>query len=437
MKRKKKIIKKATKKSTSRKFSDNLSILSRAEVVITSDLKQAVALEHIPGQTPKVLIKSNSDKIANLILRASQLQIPIVESKMLTSEIFSKLKETKPIPPEFYALTAQCLALVYKTKPSPQLIRYVKVISKVPEKRESAFTLVADVLPLVEITPLKLEFGTALAKEKNFFSKPLNHLRQKIALELGLVLPEIKITKNPHLKPWEYLIKLKEINYLQSEIQPGPTGKDNLLNIISKLKQTIYNSAAELLDYTQTQLLLENLEKSKPQLVKELFPKHFSITALRVILRNLLKEQISIRNLGTILETILENLSLSSDPDILTEYIRIAFKTYLCQKYQDQEGFLNVILLDPLTERKVLKALKEKGKMHFLDLKPEEALEILKSIGEQLKNMESMGISVVLLCSPTLRRFIHRLIEHTFPQLPVLAYSEIAPLCNVRTTGTI
>lgn len=428
---------KTAKKTTTQKPASDLSLLSRAEILITSDLKQAVALEHTPGETPKVLIKSNSNKTANLILKSSELQIPIVESKMLTSEIFYKLKEGEVIPPEFYKISAECLALVYKTKISPQLIRYVRVISETSGKKTPLDSLAADIVPMIEIIPLKLEFGKILYEKKKFFSEPLNHLRQKIALELGLVTPEIKITKNPHLKEWEYVIKIKEIIYLKSEIQPGPTGEENLLNIINKLKQIIYNSAYELLDYNQTQLLLENLKKSKPKLVEELFPKHFSVTAFRMILRTLLKEQISIRDLGAILETILENLSLSSDPDILTEYIRIAFKAYICQKYQDQEGFLNVILLDPLTERQILKSLKVRGRMQFLDIKPEEALELLKSIGEQLKNMENMGIPIILLCSPTLRRFIRRLTEYTFPQLAVLAYSEIAPLCNVRTAGTV
>jgi len=412
--------------------------LEGAEILLIKGMEMAFALEYSPGQTPRLLAKGKRKEAERLIMKAQDKGIPVIENTALEDDVFSKLNIGDEIPEFFYRPVAHALALLYKTRPSPHFIRYVRFISrKKSPLKVVAENAVQEMAKFLEVKAVSVEVGSSLIEKENFIRESLSTLRQRITCDLGLVIPAIEVSLNPHLKPNGYVLKLKEVNSGEGEIETAIESAESILPLTNKLKQLIYSRAHELLGYCETEALLDNYSRVNPKLVKELFPAHFSIPALRLILRNLLKEQIPIRDMGSILDSILENLDKTSDPDLLTEYVRAAFSHYLCQKYKRDEGYINVLLLSPAVEEMILNSLKETAGVRWIALSPEDGLKILTAVGDQVEKVAVLGYYPIILANPSLRRFLRRLVENTFPHLAVLSYSEITPLTDIRSVGMI
>jgi flagellar biosynthesis protein FlhA len=230
---------------------------------------------------------------------------------------------------------------------------------------------------------------------------------------------------------------MREVPVYHGEIESSLESKDYAFQVVNRLRILINREAWQLLGYAEVEALLERMKKYNSGLYKELFPGYLSISSLRFILRNLLKEGISIRDLSKIMEVVKDNLHLTRDPDLITELVRTAFAPYLCHKYRSKEGFLEVLLLDPDLERVVINSIKESSQVRWLDLNAEDGLRLLTSLGEELKKAHGLGLFPVLLCSPGLRRFLKRLLDNAFPELPVLSYNEIIPFTEVRSVGMV
>lgn len=412
--------------------------LGQAEIIITGSLEFALALKYTSGQIPQVIVSAKNDAFAEIVWHAQELGIPIVENIFLNKETFEEFKEGHDIPNKFYEPVAQSLALIYKGPAKPKPVKYIKILTKLPlEAKKEINTLYKKHEDCFKIYPVEVRLGKSLYQKKELYEESFKNLRQKIILDLGIILPEFKISEGSNTDEWEFTIYLKEIPYLTELVEAVPGRQENLLKVTHKLKQTIYQNAADLLGYSEVEAYLKSVEKENKTLIKELFPEHFSITSLKSILKGLLREQISIRNLGTILEVIKENLALTSDVDTLTEYIRSAFKKYLYNKYKDENDTLNVILLDHKVEKLIASSLKVHGKNIVINLSPEEGLKILTQAGSEIKKAQNLNIKPVILSSPNLRRFVRRITEHTFYDVPVMAYSEISPQTKVNSTGTI
>lgn len=409
--------------------------LSKADIVITSPQNLAVALEHSGADAPVVLKKCSKGDFETFVHEADTLDIPIVEHASFDKTVFAGLREGKPIGKDFYLPAAQSLAFIYKSKTSPRQIRYVRVLPQTLKASKNIEKITRDMLHALSVHLIRIEAGKEIFLRKNILEESFLNLRQKVALDLGLVLPVFKLDENIHLEDWSYNIYIKEMLFASGQIEKGVSGEENILAIKNKLGQIIYTHAHQLLGYMDVVNLVSNLKETKENLVNALIPQYLSISTLRLILKSLLKEQVTIRNLETILEVILENLSATANPAILTEYIRIENKAYIAEKLKDKDGSIHVLTLDPGLEKFIFDRVDEKN--NSLLVNANEALDILRTVEEKLKAMESLGIKTAVLTSPYLRRFVRMLTENSYPNLAIISYAEIMPASDVKTMAVL
>jgi flagellar biosynthesis component FlhA len=409
-----------------------------AELVIVNDMDFAIVLRYAPGETPKVLLKGRKEKAKDIIWSAQELEIPIVEMTLIDEAFFASLNVDEEIPEQHYRPVAQALALLYKIKASPHRVSFIKTLRSRPSVlRNRAEELVEKYSSFLEVSLVSLELGKDLYDHVEKLRAPLDSLRQRIALEIGIVIPEIVARHNTKFGPLSYSVRMREVPIYDGEVEEIKDRDEFVFHLVNKIRLLITRQAWQLLSYTEVEALIDRMKKYNKGLYRELFPKYFTITALRFILRNLLKEGISIRDLSKILEVIKEHLHITQDPDVLTEFVRTSFAAYLCNKHKNQEGYLEVLLMDPPMEQLIMNSIKESSQVRWLDLDPEDGLKLLTSLGEEFRKAHGIGLSPVLLCSPGLRRFLKRLLDSSFPDLPVLSYNEIVPLTEVRSVGIV
>ena len=413
--------------------------IGESEIMVIEDMKYGVQLSYTQGQTPRVIAKVQGAVLKKTLLDCESKGVPVAESPALNDKVFKELKPGYEIPADFYRAAAQAIALIYRISSHPHPVRVVKVLAPKTAKTGKAAELPGeDISGCLKVHQVAVELGAkGYERLKDELESSLHLMRQRVALELGLNLNEIALVLNPLLGEEDYRLKLREVLMDENQLPQGPDKTDLILPLVSRLKSLITANAADLLGYSQVEGLMENLRKQNPGLLKGLYPAPLSVPVMRMILRNLLKEGFSIRDLEKIVETVRDNLVHTGDPDLLTELVRAAFSVYLSRKYQDVKGYLSVLLTSPQVEEKILSFLKETESARWLELPPEDGIKILGQVEEELRKARTLGVVPVVLCSPRLRRFLKRLLEGTFPFLAVLSYSEIAPLAQVTAVGMI
>jgi flagellar biosynthesis component FlhA/type III secretion system FlhB-like substrate exporter len=414
----------------------DLGWLRRAEAVLVNGLTIALALEYSPGTTPVVLGACRNKAAEDVVWAAQALGLPIIEVPGLEPGHAEQFKVGEEIPEAWYRPIAHALAMLYKSTPVPELVRFVRPVDRSGRPR-SLTAAIAEFEDVLSTPPVSVDVGPGLADYLGDFEEPVHLMRQRIAHEMGLLLPPVPIRAHPQVRPNAFVIKFRDVPMQEGEIDLPVDSPEKLYALSNRLKQLLYEHGWELLGYLEVETELELIRKKSPGLVKAIFPTHFTVSALRQVLRNLLREQLSIRDLGTILEVILENLPRSQDPDLLTECVRIAYSRSLCHKFKDGEGYVNVVTLDPAVERILREAVTDSGGVRWMDLSPDDALRVLQATEATLKQVARLNLKPVILVSPALRRFLARLVEDIFRDVPVLSYSEIAPLTEVRSVGTI
>ncbi|MDQ7826770.1 MAG: FHIPEP family type III secretion protein [Candidatus Eremiobacteraeota bacterium] len=409
-----------------------------AEIVIVNGDEYACALRYAPGETPVVLLKGRKAAAKDIIWSAQELEVPIVEMTSFDEEYYSGLTPDEVIPESLFKPVSQAMAFLYRTKASPHLLRFVKTLRKRPGiLTTSTEELVERYSSFLEVSLVSLELGKGLYGEVEILREPLDTFRQRIALEIGLVIPEIRAHYNSKLGALHYSLRLRDVPVYEGNVEGTLEPNEYVHQIINRLRTLIVRQSWQLLGYIEVNALLERMKKYNPLLFRDLFPEYFSVPSLRFVLRNLLKEGISIRDLSKICEVIKENLHITRDPDVITEFVRAAFAPYLCHKYKNSEGGLEVLLLSPEMEKMIGGSVKEASHVRWLDLEPENGYRLLTSLGDELKKAQSIGLDPVLLVTPGLRRFIKRLLENSFPDLPVISYNEIVPFADVRSVGVV
>lgn len=414
----------------------DLGYLRRAEAVLVNGLEIAIALEYTPGSTPVVLGAAKGRKAEDMVWAAQALSLPIIELTQLDPQHVDLFVAGSEIPESWYRPVAHALSLLYRATPVPELVRFVRPGYPVGRTR-SLTAVIAEFEDVLSTAPVSVEVGSGLVEHMADLGEPIEHMRQRVAHETGLLLPPIPLRPNPSLDDQKYIIKFRDVPMHEGEIDHPVDSPEKLYALSNRLKQLLHQRGWELLGYLEVETQLELVRKTNPGLVKAIFPALFSVSGLRQVLRNLLREQLSIRDLAPILEVILENLPRSHDPDLLTECVRIAYSRSLYLKFKDAEGYLNALTFDPAVERTLRDAVTDTGGVRWMDLAPDDALRVLKAVETALRQASRLNMNTVILSSPALRRFLARLVEDVFPDLPVLSYSEIAPLTEVRSVGTI
>ncbi len=338
---------------------------------------------------------------------------------------------------------------------------------------------------LLSVDPIELEFGYGIIPLANVSQggdllDRVVMIRRQIALELGTVVPIIRLRDNIQLNPNQYIIKIKGIQvsegeilfdhymamnpgYVEEEITGIPTFEpsfhlpavwitesqreraeslgytvvDPPSIIATHLTEIIRQHLAELLTRQDVASLINNLKESNPSVVEELYPKLLSLGEIQKILQNLLKEGISIRDLLTIFETLADYAPTTRDTDILTEYARQALKRSISSKYFPQNETTSVVTLDPKVEQEIMASVKQTEQGAYLTLDPERTKAIIAATGKELKKLEDLGKNQIVITSPIVRMYFKRLTEEYYKDMVVVSYNEIESNVELQSVGMV
>ncbi len=311
--------------------------------------------------------------------------------------------------------------------------------------------------------------------------KRITAIRRQLALELGFVVPPIHIRDNLQIKPNEYLILVKGIEVSRGEVLPrhflamNPSGMEahgiegiptqepcfglkalwvteqekdrakvegftvvDVPSVIAThLTETIRSHAAELIGRQEVQHLLDRFAKDNPKVVEELVPNLLPLGGVVKVLGNLLRERVAIRDLRTILETLADVSPLSKDTDLLTEHCRQALSRTITKQYEDPDGKLYVISVNPRLDRMMSEAIQKDEQGGSLTLDPILAQKIIMQIRRASESVAMKGHHPVLMCSPMLRLHLRKMAERFIPNLVVLSSGEIATQAQLQSIETV
>ena len=342
-----------------------------------------------------------------------------------------------------------------------------------------------NVTSLLQVDPIELEFGYGIIPlaDVNQGGDLLDRvvmIRRQIALELGTVVPIIRLRDNIQLNPNQYIIKIKGIQvsegeilfdhymamnpgYVEEEITGIPTFEpsfhlpaiwitegqreraesmgytvvDPPSIIATHLTEIIREHIAELLTRQDVQNLVNNLKEANPALVDELVPKLLGLGDIQKVLQNLLKEGISIRDLLTIFETLADYSATTRDTDILTEYVRQGLKRAISNRFFPPNETTSVVTLDPKLEQTIMGAVKQTEQGAYLNLDPDKTKAIMKSVEQETKKLEDMGKAPIVITSTIVRIYFKRLTEDYYRDLIVISYNEIESNVELQSVGMV
>ena len=342
-----------------------------------------------------------------------------------------------------------------------------------------------NVVSLLQVDPIELEFGYGIipladVNQGGDLIDRVVMIRRQIALELGAVVPIIRLRDNIQLNPNQYIIKIKGIQVSEGEIlfdhymamNPGfveeeisgiPTFEpsfhlpaiwitesqreraetlgytvvDPPSIIATHLTEVVRVHIDELLTRQDVQNLINIIKDSNQTLIDELVPKLLSVGEIQKVLQNLLREGISIRDLLTIFETLADHATVTRDTDVLTEYARQSLKRAISNKFFSPNESTTVITLDPKIEQDIMAAVKQTEQGAYLTLDPEESKHIIKSTEEEVDKLEKMGKSPIIITSPIVRMYYKRLIQDYFKDLVVVSYNEIESNIELQSVGMV
>ena len=342
-----------------------------------------------------------------------------------------------------------------------------------------------NVTSLLQVDPIELEFGYGIIPlaDVNQGGDLLDRvvmIRRQIALELGTIVPIIRLRDNIQLNPNQYIIKIKGIQvsegeilfdhymamnpgYVEEEITGIPTFEpsfhlpaiwitegqreraeslgytvvDPPSIIATHLTEIIRQHISELLTRQDVQNLVNNLKDTNPSLVEELTPKLLGLGEIQKVLQNLLKEGISIRDLLTIFETLADYAPSTRDTDVLTEYVRQSLKRAISAKYFPANETTSVVTLDPKVEQEIMSSVKQTEQGAYLTLAPERTKAIMASVQTEIDKLESLGKNPIIITSPIVRMYFKRLTEDYFKDLIVVSYNEVETNVELQSVGMV
>ena len=357
----------------------------------------------------------------------------------------------------------------------------------VAEEEESAEEIrrPENVNSLLQVDAIELEFGYGIIPlaDVNQGGDLLDRvvmIRRQIALELGCVVPMIRLRDNIQLNPNQYLIKIKGVpvsegeilfdhymamnpGYVEEEISGIPTFEpsyhlpaiwitesqreraeslgytvvDPPSIIATHLTEVIRSHLAELLTRQDVQNLIDNVQEANTTLISELVPKLLNVGEIQKVLQNLLAEGISIRDLVTIFETLADYAATTHDTDVLTEYVRQNLKRAISNQYFFSNEPTSVVTLDPKVEQEIMGAVKQTEQGSYLALDPAYTQSLMESIRDEVQKLEELGRAAILITSPIVRMYVKKLTEEQFKTLHVLSYNEIDSDVELQSVGMV
>ena len=390
-------------------------------------------------------------------------------------------------PLKWYLFVGLGLVFIISGKQMQKSIRMEEIEDEVNEDEVDAEEIrkPENVVSLLQVDPIELEFGYGIIPlaDVNQGGDLLDRvvmIRRQIALELGTVVPIIRLRDNIQLNPNQYIIKIKGIQVTEGEIlfdhymamnpgyveeeitgipsfEPsfhlpaiwitegqrekaeslGYTVVDPPSIIATHLTEVIRSHIAEFLTRQDVQNLVDNLKENNPALVDELVPKLLGLGEIQKVLQNLLAEGISIRDLLTIFETLADHAATTRDTDVLTEYVRQSLKRAISSKYFPANETTSVITLDPKVEQDIMGSVKQTEQGAYLTLDPERTKAIMASVETEVAKLESLGKNPIVVTSPIVRMYFKKLTEDYFKDLIVVSYNEVESNVELQSVGMV
>lgn len=352
-----------------------------------------------------------------------------------------------------------------------------------PTEKEAA-TSPESIMPLLHFDSLELEIGYALIplvdpEQGGDLLDSITSIRKQTAMELGIIVPPIRIRDNMNISPNSYVIKLHGIEITMGELMVGRflamnpgtatekiqgydtveptfglpatwisekdknraialgyTVVDASAVVTTHITETIKANASELIGRQEVQALVENVKENYPAVIEELIPKLLTIGEVQKVLHKLLREKVSIRNLLIILETLADYAMRTKDTDTLTEYVRQALSKQISKQYS-ADNVLHTITMDPVIEQNIAESIQYTEQGAITALAPEYLQRLFGEVGGQAERMVAQGFTPIVTVSSIVRPHFKKMIEKTIPSLVILAYNEIVPEVEIRSSGMV
>lgn len=337
----------------------------------------------------------------------------------------------------------------------------------------------------LRIDTLRLELGYGLLPLINYqkghrLTEQIKALRKQIARELGFVMPPVRIQDNMQLPANSYVVKVKEVEIARGDIRPDmllvmdPAGGKITLPgeetieptfglpamwvtenyreealfrnytvvdpptvITTHITEVIKENMSETLSYAETQKLLDDLGKEEQKLIAETIPSQISVSGVQRVLQNLLGEQISIRDLPTIMEAVSEASRITQNITLITEHVRMRLARQISHASTNEDGYIPILAMSPAWEQAFVEALTGEGDEKILSMPPSRIQEFITTVRGKFDQIALEGDIPILLTSPTVRPYVRSIIERFRPQTMVLSQNEIHARARIKTVGTL
>ena len=386
-----------------------------------------------------------------------------------------------------FAFMAIALGAVWFKSGRKDQVAYEEQVREKKEKAEAEPTTMEPVEAFLKVDTMEIMIGYNLvplmdAGRGGDFLDQVSTIRRNTAMELGIIVPQIRIRDNMQLQPNEYSIRIRGSAVAQGDlvpdhflaINPGADAPDvpgirttepafgvpaiwvtpqnrgaaemagyNIIEpsavLATHLTELIRRHAGDILGRQETQKLIDGVKEESPVVVEELLegPQAIGVGKIQKVLQNLLAERISIRNLVVILETLADNASITTEVDALTEFARMSQAATLTRNLIGDDGNLSVILLEPAVEREILGAAKQTSQGAYAALDPNLTRRLVEAVQNQVDEAASLGVHPVIMVNPQIRLLFSRLIRRYQPGVTVLSYSEVTADANIRSIGTV
>ena len=337
----------------------------------------------------------------------------------------------------------------------------------------------------LQIDQIRLELGYGLlalinSEHGTRLTDQVKALRRTLAQEMGFIMPSVRIQDNLQLQANSYIFRIKEIEVGRGELRPNmllvmdPRGEPIALNgentteptfglpaqwvseslreeaqfrgytvvepqtvITTHLTEAVKDNMAELLSYSETQKLIDELDKPHQKLVTDMVPAQISMGSIQRVLQNLLNERVSIRDLPTILEGIAEACGFSRNISIITEHVRARLARQISDANANEQGVISLVSLSPQWEQSFAEALTGQGEDRHLSMAPSKLQEFITTVRGNFERLAQRGETPVLLTSPAVRPYVRSIIERFRAMTVVMSQNEIHPRARIKTLGAI
>ncbi|MFD1336127.1 flagellar biosynthesis protein FlhA [Oceanobacillus iheyensis] len=353
------------------------------------------------------------------------------------------------------------------------------------ETESTALKQPENVVSLLNMDPIEFEFGYGLipladtAQGGDLLDRVIM-IRRQLAIELGLVIPVVRIRDNIQLNPNEYRLKIKGNEVANGELMldhylamtpdfgeeeidgidtkepafglpakwinedvkdeaelSGFTVVDPPSVVSTHITEVIKRHAHQLLGREETKQLIDHLKESNPILVEEVTPEPLSTGDVQKVLAKLLRESVSIRNLPIIFETLADFSKMTNDTELLGEYVRQSLSAQITKNYAQENNQMKVITVSGKVEKTIADNIQQTEHGNFLSLDPETQQQIIKTIHAEAEKLSLQEETTILICSPAIRMYLKQLLDRFLPQVVVLSYNELEPTVEVQSVGVV